>query len=129
MRRFFFGRLSFGICFLSQKNSGDRSSQKIIAMERAALDRWGKGDPQGYLEIMASEAIYFDPSQERRTDRLAAIKVLLAPITGKVKIDPYEMINPQLQRSDDVAVLTFNLVDQGTPPRGTAPITNSLEQQ
>jgi hypothetical protein len=27
----------------------------IIAMERAALDRWGVGDPHGYLEIMAPE--------------------------------------------------------------------------
>jgi hypothetical protein len=27
----------------------------IIAMERAALDRWGKGDPQGYVEIMAPD--------------------------------------------------------------------------
>lgn len=25
----------------------------IIALERAALDRWGKGDPSGYLEISA----------------------------------------------------------------------------
>lgn len=111
-------------------SSEDHSAEKIIAMERAALDRWGKGDPQGYLEIMAPEVTYFDPNQERRTDGLEAMKALLAPITGKVKIDRYEMINPTVQRSGDVAVLTFNLVDQGTPPGGTAPITvrwNSTE--
>ena len=122
--------LASAFLLLSQETSEDRSSEKIIAMERGTLDRWGKGDPQAYLEIMAPEATYFDPSQERRTDGLEAIKVLLAPITGKVKIDRYEMINPQVQRSGDVAVLTFNLVDQGTPPGGTAPITirwNSTE--
>ena len=27
----------------------------IIRLERAALDRWGKGDPGGYLEIMATD--------------------------------------------------------------------------
>jgi len=115
--------LASAFALLSQENSEDRSAEKIIAMERGALDRWGKGDPQGYLEIMGSEATYFDPSQERRTDGLEAIKALLGPITGKVKIDRYEMINPKVQRSGDVGVLTFNLVDQGTPPGGTAPIT------
>jgi ketosteroid isomerase-like protein len=108
----------------------DRYSEQIIATERAALDRWGKGDPQGYLESMAPEATYFDPFQEKRIDGLETIKALLAPITGKVKVDRYEMINPEVQRIGDVAVLTFNLLDQVTPPGGGSPITirwNSTE--
>ena len=28
-------------------------AQTIIAMERSALDRWGGGDPSGFLEISA----------------------------------------------------------------------------
>ena len=96
-------------------NSADATAEKIIAMERAALDRWGKGDPQGYLEIMAPEITYFDPFQERRVDGLEAMKTLLAPLTGTIKIDHYEMINPKVQRSGDVAVLTFNLVDHPLP--------------
>src|SRR3989440_9623594 len=111
MRRFFFGRLSFGICFLSQKNSGDRSSQKIIAMERAALDRWGKGDPQGYLDIMAPEVTYFDPTSEKRLDGVDAVKEYIARVTGQIRIESYDMINPQVQRDADTAVLTFNLID------------------
>src|SRR6266550_1186806 len=63
--------LASAFLLLSQETSEDRSSEKIIAMERGALDRWGKGDPQAYLEIMAPEATYFDPSQERRTDGLS----------------------------------------------------------
>src|SRR2546423_1688956 len=113
-----------------QANSRDESAAKIIALERGALDRWGKGDPQGYVEIMAPEVTYFDPYQERRADGIEAIKALLAPITGKIKIDRYELVNPKVQRSGDVAVLTFNLVDQGTPPGATSPITarwNSTE--
>jgi hypothetical protein len=42
----------------------DYSPDKIITMEKAALDRWGKGDPQGYLEIMDADLTYFDPYQE-----------------------------------------------------------------
>jgi hypothetical protein len=33
----------------------------IIALERGALDRWGRSDPQGYLALYAREVTYFDP--------------------------------------------------------------------
>ncbi len=32
----------------------------ILSMERAALDRWGKGDPSGYLELSSPDVVYFD---------------------------------------------------------------------
>ena len=65
--------------------SKDRLSEQIITMERAALDRWGNGDPQGYLELYAPEATYFDPTQERRVDGLAAMTAYLTPITGQIQ--------------------------------------------
>src|SRR5436309_16130068 len=43
---------------------------EVIAVERAALDRWGRGDPQGFLDTYASEVTYFDPGQDRRVDSL-----------------------------------------------------------
>lgn len=87
---------------------------QIIAMERGALDRWGRGDPQGYLDIMAPEVTYFDPSEDARVDGLDAMKALLEPLTGKIKIDRYDMINPVVQSHGGVALLTFNLVSYGT---------------
>lgn len=39
----------------------DSLAQKIIDMENSALDRWGKGDPDGFLEISAGDVVYFDP--------------------------------------------------------------------
>ena len=90
----------------------------VVAMERAALDRWGKGDPQGYLEIMASDVTYFDPMQEKRIDGLEAMKKMLAPITGKVKVSRFDMIDPKVQRYGDSALLTFNLVSYVTQPDG-----------
>jgi len=39
----------------------DDPSETIIAMERAALDRWGRGDSPGFLEISAPDVVYFDP--------------------------------------------------------------------
>ena len=103
-------------------------SAQIIGMERAALDRWNKGDPQGYLEIFAPEMTYFDPTTEQRVDGFAAMKALLEPITGKIK-GAYEMVNPKVQQHGEVALLTFNLVSKGTGPDG-APVTvrwNSTE--
>jgi len=46
---------------------------EIVALERAALDRWGKGDPQGYLETYADEVTYFDPVAATRIDGLEAM--------------------------------------------------------
>ena len=39
---------------------------EVIALERAALDRWGQGDPAGYVELFDEDVTYFDPFQERR---------------------------------------------------------------
>lgn len=88
-------------------------AQTIIAMERAALDRWGKGDPQGFFEIMASGQTYFDPLTQKRLDGQAELKQYMAPFNGKIKIERVEMIDPKVQQIGDMAVLTFNLVDYG----------------
>jgi uncharacterized protein (TIGR02246 family) len=87
-------------------------------MERAALDRWGKGDPQGYVDIMANDVTYFDPVREKRLDGLEAMKLMLAPITGKIKVSRYDMIDPKVQAHGDSALLTFNLVSYVTAPDG-----------
>lgn len=82
----------------------------IIAMERAALDRWGKGDPSGYLEISAPDLVYFDPFLERRLDGLEALTRYYEALRGQIRIDRYEFIDPKVQVCGDVATLTFNLV-------------------
>ena len=94
-------------------------AETVIAIERGALDRWGKGDPQGYIEIYAPEVTYFDPVQERRIDGLDALKTMLAPYTGKIRVDRFDMVAPAVQRHGDIAVLTFNLISHRTQPDGT----------
>ena len=97
----------------------DTVLEELVALERSALDRWIKSDPQGYLDIQAAEVTYFDPFTDKRVDGQDAMVVRLAPMR-KMKppfMDPrYEMINPKTQRHGDVALLTFNLVNYGTPP-------------
>src|SRR6185503_5219922 len=94
-------------------------AETVIALERSALDRWGKGDPEGYIEIYAPDVTYFDPVQERRIDGLDALKNMLAPYTGKIRVDRFDMIAPAVQRHGEVAVLTFNLSSHRTQPDGT----------
>ena len=92
----------------------------IIALERGALDRWGRGDPQGYLDLYARDVTYFDPMREKRIDGIDAMRQALEPIKGLVKIDRYEMIDPQVYRAGDAAILTYNLVSHGRSPAGEA---------
>jgi len=92
--------------------------ETVVALERAALDRWGKGDPKGFLEIYAPEITYFDAGVERRVDGHSAMTEYLLPFTGKIKVARYEMIGTKVQRHGDVAVLTYNLRSEAVKPDG-----------
>src|SRR2546423_11837833 len=85
----------------------------VIKVEQAALDRWGKGDPTGFLETYAPEITYFDPMLPRRIDGHAVMEDYLRPLTGKIKVSHYEMIGAKVQRHGDAAVLTYNLLSEG----------------
>jgi ketosteroid isomerase-like protein len=94
----------------AQSTMNDVIAHTIIAMEQAALDRWGQGDPDGYLEISAEDVVYFDPFQERRLDGYAELKRLYDSLRGQILDSRYEMLNPKVQSVDSMAVLTFNLI-------------------
>lgn len=95
-------------------------THEVIEMECAALVRWGKGDPSGFLEIYAPDIVYFDPGLERRIDGLGALTEHYEGIRGKVHFDRFELINPLVQAVGDAAILTFNFASyagQGEPSR------------
>lgn len=92
--------------------------ETIIAIERQALDRWGRGDPQGFLESYAADVTYFDPFQPRRVDGRETMIALYAPLAGQVRIPRYEMLNPLVQQQGDMAVLSYNLVSHTTDSLG-----------
>lgn len=94
--------------------SNEDPTPAIIAMERAALDRWGKGDPFGFLEIAAPDVVYFDPFLDRRLDGREALAAYYEGVRGKVSISRYELINPRVQLVGPAAVLTFNFVSYGS---------------
>ena len=83
--------------------------EMIITLERAALERWNNGDPSGFLELSAADVVYFDPLLEKRIDGLENLTKLYESIRGQVKVERYEMIDPLVQSSGEMAVLTYNL--------------------
>lgn len=98
--------------------AADRSADEVIALERMALDRWGRGDPTGFLEIYAPEITYFDLATERRLDGHDAMTAYIGPLAGRINIPRYEMIGARVQRRGDVAVLTYNLRSEAVMPDG-----------
>lgn len=106
--------------------SNEQIAAEIIALERAALDRWGAGDPSGYLEISAADVTYFAPFLERRIDGLEALSAWYAPLRGTIHIDRYELVEPRVLVCGEAAVLTFRFRTAGrrrcagTAPRCTA---------
>jgi ketosteroid isomerase-like protein len=94
-------------------------AQEIIAIERAALDRWEKGDMSGYFALYGEEVTYFDWGTERRIDGHDALRAQLGPFDGKFTIDRIVMVNPKVQVYGDVAILSYNAIDHGSEMMGT----------
>jgi ketosteroid isomerase-like protein len=89
-------------------------AEESIGLERRALERWGKGDPSGFLEISARDVVYFDPFQARRLNGIDELRALYESIRGQVQVARFELIDPRVQTAGDMAVLTFNYVAEGT---------------
>lgn len=88
----------------------DKDAQAILAVERAAFERWAKGDLNGFLDASDPEVDYFDPFIDARLDGLPALRALYDQAQGKVHVDRWEMVNPRVVVSGDMGVLTFNFV-------------------
>ena len=87
------------------------SESEIIELERQALERWGNGDPGGFLELYGERVSYFDPSTEARVDGRHRMVDYYRPWTGLIHIARFEMRNPQVVMAGDMALLTYNLVN------------------
>lgn len=102
-----FALLMIACTAYSQENN--KTSNKIIRLEKAALERWDHGDVNGYLELSAKNVTYFDPMLNKRMDGKERLAEYYRPLQGKIHVSAYKMIDPKVQASDSMAVLTFNL--------------------
>ena len=90
------------------------AGRAIVELERAALARWGRGDPDGFLELSAPDVTYFDPFVERRLDGLEALRSYYGHLRGKVHIDHFELLEPSVHVVGDGAVLSFRFASHGS---------------
>lgn len=103
---------------MSNSVDGRETAGQIVMLERAALDRWGRGDPDGFLELYAADVTYFDPVTATRIDGQQAMVDYYRPWAGQIAIARYEMLNPQVVIEGDMALLTYNLVNYGQDAEG-----------
>lgn len=87
---------------------------ELLALETAAMDRWGAGDPDGFLELNDDDVTYFDPWQSHRLSSHAELTRLYEEIRGQVHIDSYEFVDPAVVTVGDMAVLSFQFVSTGS---------------
>jgi ketosteroid isomerase-like protein len=86
------------------------AQEAIVAQLRPALERWYRGDPFGYVELMADDVTYLGPPNAgARLDGIEAIRALVDPIKGKVQVPRHEIVNPRLQLEGATGVFTYHL--------------------
>lgn len=90
-------------------------AEHIIGLEKAALDKWFKGDTSEYEQLWSKRSFtYFDAVVEKRVDDHATIAEFLKTIDGKLFADSYDFSNPRVQIGKDMAVLTYQLFAKTT---------------
>jgi ketosteroid isomerase-like protein len=95
---------------LAAADRDQQTTREILALERQALDGWLNGNPDPALAMADPEITYFHVMTEKRLDGLAALRALYEQYRGTPLFDSYEIVNPKVQASGDMAVLTYILL-------------------
>ena len=91
---------------------------EVMALESAAMERWRKGDPNGFIELYTPEATYFDTGTSQRLVG-EALRVEMAGRQGQIYYDVMEFVAPSLQVLGDVAVLFYRFFSTRLNPDGS----------
>ncbi|HEY0283031.1 MAG TPA: nuclear transport factor 2 family protein [Rhizomicrobium sp.] len=82
---------------------------KIVAMERAALDRSDKGDVQRFLELSAPDVVYQDPALTKPIVGIEALTKYYKSFPSEAS-QTGEMVNSNVQVFGTIAVLSFHYI-------------------
>jgi ketosteroid isomerase-like protein len=105
------GAAAAALCGLAAAADTDAQiARELVALERQAMDGWAKGNPDPLLAISDPDITYFHVMTEKRLDGLAAVKALYEGFRGASLFDSYDLVDPKVQASGDVAVLTYVFV-------------------
>lgn len=89
----------------------EAAAREVIALEKAALDKFFAGDVSGYLELWSKDDFsYFDANCKERIDRLEEIVAFFKKfVEGRMHADTYDFHASRVQFGADTAVLTYQL--------------------
>lgn len=91
-------------------------SEEVFALERAAMERWAKGDPDGFIELLDPEVTFCDGTLAERADGLDVVRPLYEAERGRPACT-VEFIRPKVQLAGECAVLTFTLITRDAQDR------------
>ncbi|HWR14437.1 MAG TPA: DUF4440 domain-containing protein [Terriglobales bacterium] len=94
---------------MAETKSDSGAAEEILAVEKAAMERWCKGDVEGYLSSSSDDVTYFDPFTAARLNGLSELSKLYRGFAGGFHFDRFEFVDPKVQVSGDMAVLTYIL--------------------
>ncbi|OGN91786.1 MAG: hypothetical protein A2Y88_02255 [Chloroflexi bacterium RBG_13_48_10] len=88
-------------------------------LESAAMERWRKGDPWGFIELYAPQTTYFDTGTPQRINGKAALAAEYKRREGKIFYDVMDFIEPWILVSGDMAVLFYRFLSTRLNPDGS----------
>jgi ketosteroid isomerase-like protein len=91
-------------------DGSEATAREVLALERKTLDGWQVGNPDPLLAVSDPEITYFHVVTDKRLDGLPALRALFEAYRGRPLFDSYEMAEPKVQSSGDIAVLSYILV-------------------
>ncbi len=86
----------------------EEAIERVLVLEREALDNWSAGNPAGYAINMSEDATYMDDiGAHSRKDGLEEVQNYLTTLEGMIPKHSYEIKDPKVQVLGNVAVLTL----------------------
>ncbi|MGD2122988.1 MAG: nuclear transport factor 2 family protein [Gemmatimonadota bacterium] len=80
----------------------------LLAQARSDLDRWSRGDTEGYGQSAATDVTYFhNVPAGARVDGIQAFQEFLSGLKGLIPPHEYKLIDPKVQLYGSVGILTL----------------------
>jgi uncharacterized protein (TIGR02246 family) len=92
---------------------------ELMALESAAMERWRKGDPWGFVELYAPQVTYFDTGTTKRINGRLAMTNRYKKIEGEIFYDVMDFVDPVVLVSGDMAVLFYRFLSTLLNPDGS----------
>jgi ketosteroid isomerase-like protein len=103
----------------STKIEYDSVMGELMRLESAAMERWRKGDPWGFVELYAPQVTYFDTGTPQRINGREALSAEYRQREGKIFYEVMDFIEPWVLVCGDLAVLFYRFLSTRLNPDGS----------